>query len=45
MARLPVPGWTDEYEWQGYIPFDELPHAYNPPEGYIATANNAVVDS
>jgi penicillin G amidase len=39
----PVPGWTDDYEWQGYIPFDQLPYAYNPPEGYIATANNAVV--
>ncbi len=40
---LPVPGWTGEYEWQGYIPFDELPFAFNPPEGYIVTANNAVV--
>ncbi|MEP7356857.1 MAG: penicillin acylase family protein, partial [Anaerolineales bacterium] len=39
----PVPGWTDDYEWTGYIPFDELPYAYNPPQGYIATANNAVV--
>lgn len=40
---FPVPGWTDKYEWQGYIPFDQLPTAYNPPEGYIASANNAVV--
>ncbi|MEW6716944.1 MAG: penicillin acylase family protein [Chloroflexota bacterium] len=40
---LPVPGWTGEFEWQGYIPFDELPFAFNPPEGYIVTANNAVV--
>ena len=40
---LPVPGWTDDYEWTGFIPFDELPYAYNPPQGYIATANNAVV--
>ncbi len=38
-----VPGWTGEYEWQGFIPFDELPFAFNPPSGYIATANNAVV--
>jgi penicillin amidase len=38
-----VPGWTGEYEWQRYIPFEELPYAFNPPEGYIATANNAVV--
>ncbi|MBI3361314.1 MAG: penicillin acylase family protein, partial [Chloroflexi bacterium] len=40
---LPAPGWGDEYEWLGYIPFDELPYSYNPPQGYIATANNAVV--
>jgi penicillin amidase len=39
----PVPGWTDDYEWQGYIPFDKLPNAYNPPEGYIVSANNAVI--
>jgi penicillin amidase len=37
---LPVPGWTGEYEWTGYVPFDELPSAYNPPDGIIATANN-----
>jgi penicillin amidase len=42
-GNLPVPGWTDEYEWLGYIPFEELPFAHNPPQGYIATANNAVV--
>jgi penicillin amidase len=41
---LPVPGWTDEYEWTGYIPFDELPFSFNPPQGYIAAANNAIVD-
>jgi penicillin amidase len=44
-GTYPVPGWTDEYEWQGYIPFDQLPNAYNPPEGFIASANNAVVGS
>jgi penicillin amidase len=42
-GQLPVPGWTGEYDWTGYIPFDELPRSFNPPEGYIATANNAVV--
>jgi len=41
-GTLPVPGWTDDCEWTGYIPFDELPYAYNPAEGYIATANNQV---
>ena len=40
---LPVPGWTGEHEWEGDIPFDELPVSLNPPEGYIATANNRPV--
>ena len=38
----PVPGWTDQYDWTGYVPFDQLPYSYNPPEGYIVTANNEV---
>ncbi len=40
---LPVDGSTDAYEWLGYIPFDELPRAFNPERGFIATANQAVV--
>ena len=40
---LPVPGWPGEHEWQGDIPFEELPKSINPPEGYIATANNRPV--
>ena len=39
---LPVPGWDDDYEWDGWIPFEELPQLSNPPEGIIATANNRV---
>lgn len=39
----PVPGWTDEFEWQGFIPYDKLPRVVNPIRGYIATANQAVV--
>lgn len=42
-GSVPVPGWTGKSDWVGYIPFDRLPHAFNPPEGYIVTANNAVV--
>ncbi|MCP3739218.1 penicillin acylase family protein [Rossellomorea sp. BNER] len=41
---LPVPGWTDEYEWEGFIPYDELPKVVNPEKGFIATANNKVVN-
>lgn len=40
---LPVPGWTGEYEWTGYIPFDDLPSVLNPQRGYIVTANNRIV--
>lgn len=39
-GRLPVPGWTDEYEWAGYVPFESLPHVVNPSQGYLASANN-----
>ena len=42
---LPVPGWTGEHEWQGYIPFDDMPKAVNPEEGYIVTCNNRPVDN
>jgi len=44
-GTIPVPGWTDEYEWTGYIPFEDLPFTVNPEEGYIATANNQVPPS
>jgi penicillin G amidase len=37
---LPSPGWTDAGEWDGWVPFDELPHAFNPPQGYALSANN-----
>jgi penicillin amidase len=40
---LPRPGWTGEFEWEGTIPYDELPRIANPPEGFIVTANNRIV--
>jgi len=43
-GSLPVPGWTDEYEWQGWIPYEQLPAVLNPDKGYIVTANHAIVD-
>lgn len=43
-GMLPVPGWNDDYAWTGSIPVEELPHTYNPAAGYVATANNRVVD-
>ncbi len=40
---VPVPGDSSDYDWTGYIPFDELPKVLNPPEGIIATANARTV--
>jgi penicillin amidase len=41
-GSVPVPGDTDDYEWTGYIPFEELPQLFNPPEGLLATANSRI---
>ncbi|WP_033542137.1 penicillin acylase family protein [Planococcus sp. CAU13] len=43
-GQLPVPGDSADYGWEGYVPFDELPTVVNPESGFIATANNQVVD-
>ncbi|HEX7021639.1 MAG TPA: penicillin acylase family protein [Trueperaceae bacterium] len=40
---MPVPGWADNYDWSGFIPFQDLPHASDPPDGILATANNKIV--
>ncbi|MCS7080061.1 MAG: penicillin acylase family protein [Chloracidobacterium sp.] len=42
-GTLPVDGATDAGDWIGLIPFDELPHVFNPPDGLIVTANSRVV--
>lgn len=43
-GQLPVPGDSAEYGWAGYVPYNELPTVVNPKEGFIATANNQVID-
>ena len=35
----PVDGSSGNFDWDGYIPFDQLPAAFNPPSGIIASAN------
>jgi penicillin amidase len=42
-AWLPVPGWNGKYEWQGRVPFEEMPRARDPEQGFIATANQQIV--
>ena len=42
-GRMPVEGASGEHDWTGFIPFEQLPQAYNPPAGHIATANNKIV--
>lgn len=42
-GSVPVPGWDGRSEWQGMIPFAEMPNLLDPPSGFIVTANNRVV--
>jgi len=42
-GAVPVPGSGDAYGWLGMVPFQNLPHAYNPKSGILATANGRVV--
>ena len=39
---VPAPGWDGAAEWRGFIPYDALPRLYNPPQGFIVSANNKV---
>jgi len=39
----PAPGWDKQYDWQGYIPFDQLPALDNPEQGWLATANQQIL--
>lgn len=34
------PGWDPEHQWIGLLPFDAMPHAIDPPRGWLASANN-----
>jgi penicillin amidase len=40
---LPMPGWTGEYDWTGFIPFAELPQGADPVSGRFVSANNKIV--
>ena len=40
---LPKPGWSGEYEWDGTVPYDEMPELVDPDSGFLVTANNRIV--
>lgn len=42
-GQHPVPGWSGEFDWIGYVPFEELPSIDNPRSGIIFNANNKIV--
>ena len=42
-GRWPAPGWSGDYDWQGWIPFEALPRALDPNDGLLFNANNRIV--
>ena len=44
-ALLPFDGTTSKHDWQGYVPFEEMPFLFNPEKGYISNGNNKTIDS
>jgi penicillin amidase len=40
---LPKPGWSGDYEWEGAVPYDDLPETIDPESGFLVTANNRIV--
>jgi penicillin amidase len=39
-GSAPAPGWGGSHEWTGWVAFDDLPHDFDPTEGWVATANS-----
>ena len=42
-GRYPAPGWDPSYDWTGFVPKDQMPTMFNPPQGYIQSANQSVL--
>ena len=42
---LPSPGWTGEYDWDGYVDVEKFPYVLNPEQGFIGTGNDRTVDT
>ena len=42
-GAAPALGWEKQYDWNGYVPFEQLPASNNPEQGWIATANQRII--
>lgn len=42
-GSIPVPGWSGDYDWEGWVPYENLPHSLNPDSGRLVNANNRPV--
>ncbi len=42
-GRYPAPGWDSSYDWVGTVPLEQMPRMFNPPQGYIQSANQPVL--
>jgi penicillin amidase len=42
-GQIPAPGWNGEYEWIGVVPFEHMPHSFNPESGYVLNCNNSII--
>ncbi len=42
-GTAPAPGWDAGHAWKGYVPVEQWVQLYNPPAGYIVSANNRMV--
>ena len=41
-GQAPAPGWLAKYDWEGYLPFEQLPRIANPESGVVVTANQRI---
>ena len=41
-GTIPAPGWSGDYDWIGWAPFEQLPQAMDPASGMIVNANNRI---
>ncbi len=44
-GKFTLDGANPQHEWQGFIPFDHNPFTLNPPQDYLASANQFPVDT